>query len=118
MGQGIKVYRSSAGGVIPFNEIVFLETLYLGNTSSSSITFSTVLDTKKLYVLSGGYFNGAHGDNTKAGFFCGVVYGGKVLYIVGTDMGGLPYYSVNITDEGKLRVDGRSGKYWELYEVR
>lgn len=119
MGQGIKVYRNSArGGVIPFDEIAFLETLYLGNVSSSSITFETVLDAKKLYVLSGNCFNGAYGSNTQAGLFYGVIYGGKVLYITGTDMSGEPSYSMDITDEGKLRVNGRSGRYWELYEVR
>lgn len=104
--------------MIPFNEIAFLETLYLGNTSGSSITFETVLDAKKLYVLSGNYFSDAYGSNTQAGLFYGVIYGGKVLYITGTDMSGKPSYSMDITNEGKLRVNGMSGQYWELYEVR
>lgn len=116
MGNGIKIYRT--GGVIPFNEIAFLETIKL--KAGGSAVFSTVIESGKLYVISGGYYSGPYGDAESAGFFHGLVYNRKILFISNTNPNGGGFvHSAEITSDGKIQLTSAdsSAKYWELYEV-
>lgn len=118
MGQGLKVQRGGTGeGNFLFNSIVFKETL----ATDGTITFSTVLDPKKLYVLSGGYFNGAYGSaDTQGGYFQTLIYNGIVLDCVGRNGQGGPHLTAYVNADNKLVVTSfmNERKGFELYEVQ